>query len=90
MSGDVGRGWRSFVSEAKEFAREVADDPRAQRAKAKAAEGASVATDHLDVARRKVTQEQAWDEVTVAIEELVDVVMVQQKLIEDLWCAFPR
>ena len=35
-------------------------------------------------ARRKVTQEEAWAEATTAIEELVEVVVVQQELLEDL------
>jgi hypothetical protein len=51
---------------------------------AKAAAGAETATKHLDATRRRVTQEEAWAEATVAIEELVEVVVVQQELLDDL------
>lgn len=65
--------WRDLVSSARQKTREIAEDPRAQHVMAKA--GAT---------RRRLTQEEAWAETTAAIEELVEVVIVQQQLLDDL------
>ena len=84
MAQDSGSTWRDMVSTARQVAKDISDDPRAKQALAKASTGAAVASKHLDTTRRKVTQEEAWAEVTVAVEELVQVVLVQQELLEDL------
>ncbi len=84
MSQQMGGSWRDLVAGARQRAKQVSDDPRTKQALAKAAAGAGTASKHLDATRRKLTQEEAWAETTMAIEELVQVVVVQQELLEDL------
>ncbi len=84
MNEEPGGSWREMVASARQMAKEVTDDPRTRQVAAKAATGAETAAKHVGAARRKVTQEEAWAEATTAIEELVEVVVVQQELLEDL------
>ena len=77
-------GWRDMIGAAKQRAKELAEDQRTQHAIAKAGAGAQAASHHLDVTRRRITQEESWAEVTTAIEELVQVSLAQQQLIEGL------
>lgn len=84
MSQEGGGSWGDLTATARQKAKDIADDPRTQKAMARAASGAEKATKHLDATRRKVTQEEAWAEATVTIEELVEVVVVQQELLGDL------
>ena len=67
-----------------ELTGERTGDERTQQAIAKASSGAQVASQHLDATKRRITQEESWSEVTVAIEELVQVTLAQQQLIEGL------
>ena len=76
--------WRDMIGAAKQRARELTTDQRTQDALAKATAGAQSASHHLDVTRRRITQEESWAEVTTAIEELVQVSLAQQQLIEGL------
>jgi hypothetical protein len=76
--------WRDLVGAAKQRARELTGDERTQQAIAKASSGAQIASQHLDATKRRITQEESWSEVTVAIEELVQVTLAQQRLIEGL------
>lgn len=85
-----GGSWRDLVAAARGKAEELSADPRAQQAIAKAREGASVAGRHLDKTRRKVTQEEAWAEVTETLQDVVDVLIVQQRLIEGLSAELSR
>jgi hypothetical protein len=83
-SGSTGGSWRDMIGAAKQRAKELTGDERAQQAIAKASAGAEVASRHFDATRKKVTQEETWSEVTTAIEELVQVTLAQQQLIEGL------
>jgi hypothetical protein len=76
--------WRDVIGAAKQRAKELTGDERTQQALAKASSGAQVASQHLDATKRRITQEESWSEVTVAIEELVQVTLAQQQLIEGL------
>jgi hypothetical protein len=76
--------WRDIVGAAKQRARDLTADERTQQALAKASSGAHLASQHLDATKRRVTQEESWSEVTIAIEELVQVTLAQQQLIEGL------
>ncbi len=76
--------WRDMIGAAKQRAKELTEDQRTQQAMARATASAQAASHHLDVTRRRITQEESWAEVTVAIEELVQVSLAQQQLIEGL------
>ncbi len=87
MAEGTGTGtgsWRDVIGAAKQRAKELTGDERTQQALAKASSGAHAASLHLDATKRRLTQEESWSEVTVAIEELVQVTLAQQQLIEGL------
>lgn len=78
---------RQLSKTAKELSKPVkslARDPRAATSIAMAKKGAETAAKTLDTTRKKVTQEEAWTECSSAIEEIVDVLVVQHRLIEAL------
>ncbi|MBF4770476.1 hypothetical protein ISU10_22105 [Nocardioides agariphilus] len=83
-TGSTTGSWRDMIGAAKQRAKELTTDQRTQEALAKATASAQSASHHLDVTRRRITQEESWAEVTVAIEELVQVSLAQQQLIEGL------
>lgn len=75
---------KGTVASVRDSAEAVMNDPRAAKPVKHAKRGASAAAKRLDSTRRKVTQEEAWSECTDAIEEIVDVLIVQSRLIEAL------
>ncbi|MDR6119720.1 hypothetical protein QE370_002904 [Aeromicrobium sp. SORGH_AS981] len=76
--------WKKFVEQAKELADNVSDDPRARKVMDQTRVGANKAMDGLGAARRTVTQEEAFAEVTRTLEEIIDVVVAQQAVIDEL------
>lgn len=82
--GPANKSWRDLLSSAKEKTEELTSDPRARTAVDKAKSGAARAASTLDGTRRKITQEEAWAETSEILSELVDVVLVQQRVLEAL------
>lgn len=76
--------WKRFVDQAKALADDVSDAPRAKKVMDHTRAGASKAMDGLGAARRTVTQEEAFAEVTRTLEEIIDVVVAQQAVIDEL------
>lgn len=66
-------------------ASDLAADPRTQEALSLASAGASAAARTLDPALRRIVPDASLStEIATAVDELVEVVLVQQELIENL------
>jgi hypothetical protein len=72
---------QELLATARQRAAEIAADPLTVSAVSRAAAGAGLAA---SATRRLVGRDEVLDEVTRAIDEVVDVVLVQQELIEVL------
>ncbi|MRK01378.1 hypothetical protein GEV27_07555 [Aeromicrobium sp. S22] len=84
MSENKG-GWRESLNAAKQRVDEfAATEPTAKRVLDSARSGAGAASRTLDSTRKKVTQEEAFADVLNLLEEVVDVLIVQSKVIDGL------
>jgi len=72
---------QELMATARQKAAEIAADPLTVSAMSRAAAGAELAA---NATRRFVGRDEVLDEVTRAIDEVVEVVLVQQELIEVL------
>ena len=72
---------QELMATARQKAAELAADPLAVSAISRASAGAELAA---QATRRMVGRSEVIDEVTAAVDELVEVVLVQQELIEGL------
>jgi hypothetical protein len=82
--------WQDLVAAARrkatEVASDLASDPRTKDALSLASAGANAAARRLDPALRMIgiPDSALADEIATAVDELVEVVLVQQDLIENL------
>lgn len=84
LSKDFASKLQQTVAGMRSSADAVFNDPGAPVPVKHVKRGAAAASQGLGRARRAATQEEAWSECRSAIEEIVDVLIVQSRLIEAL------